>query len=136
MKKYKTEIRVIYGDTDKAGVVYYGTYYRFFETARGEMMRQMGFTYARMESLGFILPVIESHCTYIAPARYDDLIEVHASIGELGNIKMQINCEVFCNGKLLAKGHTVHAVVNHDLKPVRPPKEFLDAVRHAESQSI
>ena len=75
MKKVTIEYRVPYADTDQMGVVYYGNYLTLFERARNELMRGSGFTYARMETEGgAMLPVVEAHVDYHAPARYDDLL--------------------------------------------------------------
>src|SRR5919199_1301433 len=64
--------RVLYGDTDQMGVVYYATYLRFFEGARGEWIRQLGLTYAQIEESGIYLPVLDVGVRYLKPARYDE----------------------------------------------------------------
>lgn len=76
-------IRVIYGDTDRMGVVYHGTYLRYLEHARVEFIRALGFAYADMERLGYGLPVTDLAITYLAPARYDDLVSVHVALIKL-----------------------------------------------------
>ncbi len=77
-------IRVIYADTDCMGVVYHGTYLRYLEHARVEYIRGLGFAYADMERLGFGLPVIDIALTYLAPAKYDDLVSVWVALTKLG----------------------------------------------------
>src|SRR6266568_2951468 len=72
------EIRVIYGDTDQAGIVYYGNYLRYFEAARGAFLRERGRSYREIEGVGYTLPVMEAHARYIKPALYDDLVVVAA----------------------------------------------------------
>ena len=73
----KTEIRVIYGDTDQMGVVYYANYLRYFEAARNEFIRAKGLRYRDFEvQHGLLLPVAEAHVSYRTPARYDDLLAV------------------------------------------------------------
>ncbi len=79
-----TRVRVIYGDTDKMGVVYHANYLRFMEQARVEFIRSLGVTYSRMEKGGYGLPVTELALSYVAPARYDDVISVHVGIAKLG----------------------------------------------------
>ena len=69
--------RVLYGDTDAAGVVYYANYLRYFERGRTEYMRDIVLmTYREVEGLGLILPVIECYSRYKAPAIYDDLLTI------------------------------------------------------------
>jgi acyl-CoA thioester hydrolase len=68
--------RVLYGDTDQMGVVYYANYLRFFEGARNEWIRSLGLTYAQIEERGIMLPVFEASIQYLKPARYDDLLDI------------------------------------------------------------
>ena len=73
-------IRVIYGDTDQMGVVYHGTYPRFLEAARVELMRSLGACYRDTERAGVGLPVIDLGISYRSPAKYDDIVSVYAGI--------------------------------------------------------
>jgi acyl-CoA thioester hydrolase len=79
----KTQIRVRYAETDQMGVVYHSNYFQYFEVARAESIRHLGFTYADMEKMGVIMPVIEAQCRYIRPALYDDLLTVKVTLKEL-----------------------------------------------------
>ena len=58
-------------------------FFLYFESARAESIRQMGFTYADMEKMGIIMPVIDVHCRYLRPAKYDDLLTVKTILKEL-----------------------------------------------------
>jgi acyl-CoA thioester hydrolase len=49
--------RVIFGDTDQMGVVYYANYLRYFEGARAEYWRAQGRSYQDLTDLGVALPV-------------------------------------------------------------------------------
>ena len=79
---HKTNIRVLYGDTDAAGVVYYANYLRYFEKGRTEYMRDLVLSYREIEDLGLLLPVIECYSRYKAPAAYDDLLTIETSLAE------------------------------------------------------
>ena len=59
-----SEVRVRYAETDKMGVVYYANYFVWFEVARADLLRSLGWTYREMEAAGVSLPVIEAHCQY------------------------------------------------------------------------
>ena len=65
------KLRVIYADTDQMGVVYYANYFVWFEVARTDLIRSLGWSYREMEAAGFILPVIEATCQYRRPSRYE-----------------------------------------------------------------
>ena len=123
--------RVLYGDTDAAGVVYYANYLRFFEKGRTEYMRDLVVTYHEIESLGLLLPVIECYSRYKAPAAYDDLLSIETSLAELKNISCRFNYRIYrndCNASktFLAKGYTVHASVNREGRLTRLPDQLLD----------
>lgn len=79
----ETKIRVRYAETDQMGVVYHSNYFPYFESARAESIRQLGFTYADMEKMGVIMPVIEVQCRYIRPAFYDQLLTIKVILKEL-----------------------------------------------------
>lgn len=120
-KKYKTELRVIYADTDAMSVVYHGNYFKWFEVGRAELLRNIGYPYFRLEQEGIMLPVIECGCKYIKPALYDDLLEITAMIKELKAATIIIEYEIHKKdtGERLVSGFTKHAVTDRGLKPVR-----------------
>ena len=128
---HKTNIRVLYGDTDAAGVVYYANYLRYFETGRTEYMRDLVLTYREIEELGLLLPVIECYSRYKAPAAYDDLLTIETSLAELKNVSCRFNYRIYKNYSeesrtLLAKGHTINASVNREGKLTRLPARILE----------
>jgi len=79
----ETQIRVRYAETDQMNVVYYGNYAQYFEVARAESIRKLGFTYKEMEALGVIMPVVEMQTKYLRPAHYDDLLNIKTILREL-----------------------------------------------------
>lgn len=83
MYRFETKIRVRYAETDQMGVVYHSNYFQYFEVARAECIRDLGFTYADMEKSGIIMPVVEAQCKYLRPALYDDLLTVQVTLQEL-----------------------------------------------------
>ncbi|MBI3138710.1 MAG: acyl-CoA thioesterase [Sphingobacteriales bacterium] len=91
-----TLIRVRYAETDQMGVVYHSNFFPYFETARAESIRQLGFTYADMERMGVIMPVVDVHCRYLRPARYDDLLNIRTTLKELPqHHKIEFHHDVF-----------------------------------------
>jgi acyl-CoA thioester hydrolase len=109
----KTEIRVIYGDTDQMGVVYYGNYLRFFEAARSDFLRDKGARWRDVERThGVYLPVVEAKVNYKRPAFYDDLLVIETMLAELGRASLRFEYRVLRVDDLLATGHTVHACVD------------------------
>lgn len=119
------EIRIIYGDTDQAGIVYYGNYLRFFEAARGAFLRDRGRSYREVEALGYTMPVMESHARYLRPARYDDLIVIEAVLEKVRGASLRFRYEVRRDVELLAEGWTEHACLGPNGRPTRIPRELL-----------
>ena len=68
------QVRVRYAETDQMGYVYYGNYATYFEVARVELLRSIGFSYKKLEEEGVMLPVFEFSIKYFKPAFYDDLL--------------------------------------------------------------
>jgi len=116
--------RVIYGDTDQMGVVYYANYLRFFELGRLEYFRLRGGRVADLEAAGFALPVAEVEAQYRAPARYEDLVVVNARVTELKRASLRFGYELRreADGVLLCTGSTVHACITRQGRPVRLPE--------------
>ena len=79
----ETHIRVRYAETDQMDVVYYGNYAQYFEVARAESIRNLGFTYKEMEAAGIIMPVVEMQTKFLRPAHYDDLLTIKTILREL-----------------------------------------------------
>ena len=118
--------RVPYADTDQMGVVYYANYLKYFEMFRTEVMIAAGESYQEMEEHGYALPVIEAVCHYKAPAHFEDVLEITGRVAECRGVRVRIECEIHCRGKLLAEGHTVHACISREGKPVRVPAAISD----------
>jgi acyl-CoA thioester hydrolase len=116
--------RVIFGDTDQMGVVYYANYLRYFEAARAEYLRAQGRSYKDLEAHGCALPVVEAHCRYRSPARYEDLLAVELEVTELRGASMTFGYAVRRDGALLAEGWTRHAVIGTNGRPRALPAEL------------
>ncbi len=117
--------RVIYGDTDAMGVVYYGTYLRFLEIGRAELLRARGKPYREVEAEGHLFPVAEVNLRYLAPARYDDLLEIGTRVGEVGGASVRFDYRLrrVSDEVAIAEGSTRHPCVDaHTLRVVRMPK--------------
>ena len=113
MYNYKTKIRVRYAETDQMGYVYYGNYATYYEVARTESLRALGFTYRKLEEQGVLMPVLELKCKYIRPARYDDLLTTEVSIIKKPATRMIFNYEVKNEaGELLNVGETTLVFVS------------------------
>lgn len=123
----KIPYRVLYGDTDCGGVMYYGNYLRLFELGRTELMRTIGLTYKEIEEKeDIILPVIETFIKYKSSAKYDDLLIINTYLKEVKSHKIVFEYKIFRNNTLLVEGYTVHIPINKNGKIVRLPKNIYE----------
>jgi acyl-CoA thioester hydrolase len=118
-----TTLRVRYAETDRMGVVYYANYFVWFEVARADLLRTLGWTYREMEEGGIFLPVIEAHCEFVRPARYDDEVQVRTEGRLRSPVRMEFTYRVSLNGQegVTATGRTMHAALDIDGRPCRLP---------------
>ena len=122
-------VRVIYGDTDQMGMVYYANYLRYFEIARNEYLRGAGANYRAFEEThGLMLPVVEAHVSYHRPARYDDELVISAAVTPRGAASVRFEYEIHRGAEKLVSGHTIHACITRDGRVVRLPAELRAAV--------
>ena len=126
-----TKIKVRFAETDEMGVVYHANYLPWCECARLALIESFGVKYEDLIESGFHLPVVEVRVNYKYPARFDDEVEIKAKITQTPNVKIVIEYELTANSRLLATAQTTHVFVNSSGAPVKPPREFMDALKKA-----
>ena len=121
--KNVTSYRVIYGDTDQMGVVYYANYLRWFERGRSEFLRQLGLPYKAIEEQGLHFPVTEVSCRYLNSARYDDTVSIHTQLTSAGRASLSFGYAIVkeIDDSPLATGSTRHACIGADGRIARIP---------------
>ena len=131
MYRNETQIRVRYAETDQMGYVYYGHYAAYFEVARVEMLRSLGFSYKVLEEEGVILPVLNYTIKYIKPAFYDELLKIKIVIKELPATRIRFDYETFNEKEeLINIAETTLVFVNKKTgRPTAPPDDLLEAMK-------
>ena len=126
MIERETKIRVIYGDTDKMGYVYYGNYPKYYERGRTEALRDIGLTYKELEAQGIGMPVFSMNIKYLKPSFYDDVLTVKTKIFKLPQAKIYFEYEIYNQDNVLVNyAETILVFIDTKKnKPVRAP-EFL-----------
>ncbi len=122
-------IRVRYAETDGMGVAYHANYFTWFEVGRVNLMDELGLPYRDLEKAGYRLPVLEAYAKYLRPTVFDDRLELHVFIRERPGVRMRIEYELRRGAELCLTGFTVHAFVNLQGEPVRPPAAVLAKMR-------
>ena len=120
-------MRVYWEDTDAGGIVFYANYLKFFERARTEWLRAMGFGQERLRhETGAIFVVAETSVRYLAPARLDDELQVTVHLVEAGRVAMTLAQQALRGDTLLAEGLIrIGCVDAGTFRPRRIPNELL-----------
>ncbi|WP_297751567.1 tol-pal system-associated acyl-CoA thioesterase [Hydrogenophaga sp.] len=130
-------VRVYWEDTDAGGIVFYANYLKFFERARTEWLRSLGFAQQRLrDEVGGMFVVTDTQLRYHQPARLDDLLLVTARVQEAGRASLTIeqralrqNPEPGQTGGLLCEGSIrIGWVDAARLRPQRMPDAILRAL--------
>jgi len=121
-----TTVRVRYAETDQMGVAWHGEYLAWFEVGRTDLLRGCGCTYGELEAQGLRLPVIEVQARYLRPALYDDVLEIHTRLTDVGGARVSFDYEVHREGTdgPLATGSTSHAAIDLRGRPRRIPEDL------------
>ena len=95
VRSHETRFRVRYAETDQMGVVYYANYLVWMELGRAEYCRAAGIRYRDMEvDDGVLLAVVEAHCRYLHPARYDEEIAVKTWVAKANQRMVEFEYEI------------------------------------------
>ena len=123
-------VRVYWEDTDAGGVVYYANYLKFMERARSEWLRALGFEQdALRDEAGVVFVVRRVEVDYLAPARFNDQIEVSVSLHEVGRASLGVK-QTLSRGptRLVSALVTLACVDAVRFKPVKIPAPILQAL--------
>ena len=128
MYESSVKIRVRYSETDQMGYVYYGNYAAYYEVARVESLRNLGFAYKQLELQGVMMPVLENKTKFHQPARYDELLTIKVKIINRPAVRIIFQYEIYNEeDALINTGETILAFVNmRSGRPCRPPRVMQD----------
>ena len=91
--KFSAQTRVGFSDTDAQGIVYYGRYLPYFDSARVEYHRHLEMLETRPNEHEFVMRA--NTIEYHAPARFDDLIEVFIRVSRIGRTSVTYECAAY-----------------------------------------
>lgn len=130
----RTNLRVRYAETDQMGVVYHANFFVWFEVARAQLLRELGFDYKQMEVRDDChIAVVEASCRYLSPARYDDELTVETSVTAVRRSVVKFAYRLLRSPeasapesapRLLAEAETTHVIVNRQMRAVPLPAEY------------
>jgi acyl-CoA thioester hydrolase len=131
---FMTSVRVRFADTDAQGIAHNASYLVWYEVARVEYLREYAGGYQSLRDHGIEALVLESHCRYVVPAVFDDVLHVHTRCVGLRGARFRYEYAIVRDdGTLMADGYTAHACVDAaTLKPTRVPGWLRAAIAQAE----
>ncbi len=121
-----TKLTVRYAETDQMGIVYHTNYGIWYEIARTNYIKDIGYSYSDMEKSGIFLPVVNLNINYISPAHYDDNIIIKTTVSKISSAKIEFSYSTYIEGneKAINTGISVHAFVDKDMNLMNFKKNF------------
>ena len=115
-------VRVYFEDTDAGGIVYHADYLRYAERARTEMLRCLGIEHPVVLAEHRVFFVVhEMHVRFHAPARLDDVLEVHTGTGSMSGARLRLSQSIRTRDVVLVELALTLACVAGDGRPRRWP---------------
>lgn len=126
-------LRVRYGDTDQMRRVHHAAFLHYMETARIEMLRDLGWPYATIEALGFFLPVIDLSIQYKKAVVYDEVVEIHTTVAAKGVLRLEFSYELFVSDECVATANVQLAcIANPSLRPKPLPEGLINSIEEGD----
>jgi len=132
-------VRVYYEDTDAAGIVYYANYLKFFERARTEWLRTLGFEQKRLvEDFGIAFAARSVSVEYLKPARLDDALNVVSEIESLGRVQIIFSQRILRDGVpsamqgpelLLTSTMRIACITPAGMRPAAMPEDIYETFK-------
>jgi len=134
---FSTEVTVRFAETDAQGIAHHAVYLVWFELARVEYLTAHAGGYQRLRDQGIESTVIEVNVRYVAPARFDEKLVVHARCTDLRRVSFRFEYLIERGGETIAEGWSLHSIVDGTtLRPVRMPAWLQEAIEAAEAAAL
>jgi acyl-CoA thioester hydrolase len=134
--RFAFEVRVRFAETDAQGIAHHSNYLIWFEAARVAYLAEFAGGYQAIRDQGLESLVLDAHVRFRQPARFDDVLVVHARVGEVKGARFRFDYAVKRGDELLAEGWTSHACVDaQTFRPTRIPAQLIDSIARAEGSS-
>jgi acyl-CoA thioester hydrolase len=115
LKRNEFQLRVNFGDTDAAGIVYYPNYFKWFDIAGHQFFRSIGLAPAKLiKEHSIILPLLDVRCTFEQPLYYDDIITIKTEVMEVNRKTIKLKHEVYRENTRTGHGYELRGWVKEE----------------------
>ncbi|MBI5582998.1 MAG: acyl-CoA thioesterase [Deltaproteobacteria bacterium] len=121
MKQWlETEVKVRFEEVDPWQIVWYGNYLSYFEVARTALLEKFDLLAGTITDLGFLTPVVDLKTRFKSPARFNDLLQVRASVRVPETAALVFDFEIHrpADQALIATGETTQVLLSADGKMI------------------
>ncbi|EKN69438.1 4-hydroxybenzoyl-CoA thioesterase [Neobacillus bataviensis LMG 21833] len=120
MRSNELEVLVNWGDTDKAGIVYYPNFFKWFDIAGHQFFRSCDLSPVQLEEeRGIIVPLLDVQCTFEKALLYDDLITIHTKVEEINRKTIKLGHVVYRDGERVAHGYECRGWVEQSAEGIK-----------------
>ena len=134
--KFQIPVRVRWMECDRQGIVFNGAYMDYLEVGQAEYFRNLGFSIYKIAAAGYFdSAVVKVEIEYKAPARVDDMLDLHVRISHIGNTSLILNIEIYPQNSetLLTTILSVYVGYHADTGATQPvPDEIRELINHFE----
>ncbi len=131
-KKFIWPVRVYYEDTDVSGVVFHANYLKFFERARTEMLRALGYEQDKLiinESVVFTVRSVQ--VDYLRPARFNELLQVSAEVVFAKKVSLTFEQQITRGNDVLCQSIIRIACLDaNNMRPKIIPENLLELLKN------
>lgn len=136
--QFVTHRRVEFADTDMAGIIHFSSYYRYMEEAEHAWFRALGLSVMQPHGEGAVIgwPRVSASCSFEAPARFEDVLEIRLNVERKGVKSVTVGYEFFLDEQRVAHGRMKMACCicrhNAPLESIALPPEYDSVIHEAE----
>lgn len=107
---FRTSITIEWGDCDEAGIVFYPNYFYWFDCTFQRLIRHRGLSQRDIrQRFGAVTPIVQANAEFVAPARYDDVIDIDVSIARVNERRFRIDYAMSRTGKPIGQGYEIRS---------------------------
>ena len=136
MHEFRTQRRVEFSDTDVGGIVHFARFFVFMETAEHEFLRALGTSvHLDMDGQKIGWPRVSATCEYLAPARFEEVLDIHVRVERKGSKSMTYGFAITRGDTAIARGRitSVCCILNAPggVKAIPIPSFIADRIEEA-----